>query len=158
MSLLNWFKKASFESPQLESLVGKVALYLRGRPSDDQIVPKIVARAIGESEIRTFTALRMLEAQGIVNQHFGLYCGRTAIPLKSITACRKFRASCTVSRVTRTTLVRIRTSTSRSTTRSIQQSWRNLLSGVLRKRWSLRSSSTKWNVCVPKRSAKRTQY
>ena len=83
MSLLNWFKAAPASS-QLDSLVRKVALYLASRPSDDQVVPKIVAKAIGETEIRTFTALRVLEGKGVVHQHFGLYCGKTAIPLKTV--------------------------------------------------------------------------
>lgn len=84
MSLLNWFKRSAPSSPQLDALVNKVALYLIDRPSDDQIVPRIVGKAVGETEIRAFTALRVLEAQGMVHQHFGLYCGKTDIPLKSI--------------------------------------------------------------------------
>lgn len=84
MSWLNWFRHSVPSSPQLDALVSKVVLYLQGRPSDDQIVPKIVAKAIGESEIRVFTALRVLEHSGIVHQHFGVYCGQTSIPLRSI--------------------------------------------------------------------------
>jgi len=84
MSLLNWFKRSSPSSPQLNALVNKVAVYLRSRAADDQIVPKIVGKAIGETEIRAFTALRVLEELGIVRHHFGLYCGKKGIPLKSI--------------------------------------------------------------------------
>ncbi|SDG00544.1 hypothetical protein [Terriglobus roseus] len=84
MSLLNWFKRSSPSSPQLNALVNRVVVYLRSRPGGDQVVPKIVGKAIGETEIRALTALRVLEEQGIVHHHFGLYCTEKGIPLESI--------------------------------------------------------------------------
>src|SRR5258708_4048477 len=93
MSLLNWFRKSIPSSPQLDTLVHKVVFYLKSRPSDDQIVPKIVGKAIGETEIRAFTALRVLEERDVVHQHFGMYCGKTEIPLKWIDDLAKLPAT-----------------------------------------------------------------
>jgi hypothetical protein len=93
MSLINWFRKSIPSSPQLDALVHKVVFYLKSRPSDDQIVPKIVGKAIGETEIRAFTALRVLEQRGVVHQHFGMYCGRTEVPLKSVDDMAKLPAT-----------------------------------------------------------------
>lgn len=44
-------------------------------------MPKFVGNAIGESEINALTALHILEQRGITHQHFGLYCGKTDVPM-----------------------------------------------------------------------------
>lgn len=85
MSLLSWFKRAipGVSSPRLEALVSKVAGYLASRPPDSEFVPKIVGKAIGESELAATTALTILERQGVTKHHFGVYCGKAGVPLDS---------------------------------------------------------------------------
>jgi hypothetical protein len=70
-------------SPRLEALIDKVVIYLKGRPQDEEIVPRIVGKATGETELAAMTALSLLEKQGITEHHFGLYCGNTNVPLGS---------------------------------------------------------------------------
>jgi hypothetical protein len=76
MSLATWFRRATVphSSPRLQSLVGEVVAYLVRRPPDEEIVPKIVGKAIGETELAAMTVLSMLERQGITTHHFGVYC------------------------------------------------------------------------------------
>lgn len=85
MSLLSWFRRTipGSSSPRLEALVSKTADYLASRPPDSEFVPKIVGRAIGESELAAATALTILERQGVTKHHFGVYCDNTGIPLDS---------------------------------------------------------------------------
>ena len=85
MSLASWFRRATApdNSPRLEALVEKVVSYLKERPQDEEIVPKIVGRATGETELAAMTALSLLEKRGITQHHFGLYCGNTSVPLGS---------------------------------------------------------------------------
>lgn len=85
MSLLNWFKRTipALSSPRLEALVSKAANYLASRPPDSEFLPRIVGKAIGESELAAMTALSILEKEGVTKQHFGVYCGNTGVPLDS---------------------------------------------------------------------------
>jgi hypothetical protein len=62
-------------------LLGTVIEELRKHPDDDYVVPKFIAKSIGESEISVVTALRYLEKAGIAKQWFGVFCGTTHIPL-----------------------------------------------------------------------------
>lgn len=63
-------------------MVGAVLEELRKHPDDDYVVPKFIAKSINESEISVVTALRFLERAGITKQWFGVFCGKTQIPLE----------------------------------------------------------------------------
>jgi hypothetical protein len=83
MSLANWFNRARRQppSPRLQELVGKVVSYLKDRPAEDDVVPKFIAKAINESEVSVFTALRFLEERGLAKEWFAVFCGTTDVPL-----------------------------------------------------------------------------
>src|SRR5258707_25820 len=84
MSLANWFRSTfAPSSPRLDGLIAKTIQYLKGRPPDDEVLPRIVGKAIGESELAATTALRLLEQRGVTHEHFGVYCGKTHVPLNS---------------------------------------------------------------------------
>ena len=68
-------------SPRLDALVGKVISYLKRNPADDYVVPKFVARAIGEPEVSVVTALRLLAKRRVTKQRFGVFCGNTSVPI-----------------------------------------------------------------------------
>jgi hypothetical protein len=86
MSLLSWFRRNGqpSSSPRLDQLIYRVVGYLKSRPSDDEILPKIVGKAIGESEISVATVMRILEDRGVAKHHFGVYCGKTHVHLASL--------------------------------------------------------------------------
>jgi hypothetical protein len=86
MSLVTWFRRATAPeySPRLKALVNRVVEYLKSRPPDEEIVPKIVARAIGETELACVTALSILERRGITQQHFGVYCKESRVSLATV--------------------------------------------------------------------------
>ncbi len=85
MSLANWFRNAIAprSSPRIDALIAKAIQYLKSRPAGDDVLPRIVGKAIGESELTATTALRMLEERGVTHHHFGVYCGKTHAPLDS---------------------------------------------------------------------------
>jgi hypothetical protein len=58
-----------------------VVLYLKRKPDEDEIVPKFVAKALDESEVSVFTALRFLERAGVVEHWFGVFCKATDVLL-----------------------------------------------------------------------------
>lgn len=83
MSLVNWFKN-SFTPPhsaRLDSVINKALAYLKSEPTDDEILPRILAKAIGESELTATTALRILEQRGVTRHKFALGCGTTHLSL-----------------------------------------------------------------------------
>jgi hypothetical protein len=95
MSLLSWFRHTipGPSSPRLEALVSKAADYLESRPPDSEFVPKIVGKAIGESELAATTALTILERQGVTKHHFGVYCSNTEVPLDSFDDLSEIQAN-----------------------------------------------------------------
>jgi hypothetical protein len=80
MSLVNWFRNAAAPntSPRLEGLLFKVAQYLSENIAHDEFTPKIIAKALSESELAATTALSILERRGITKHHFGVYCNQTS--------------------------------------------------------------------------------
>ena len=60
-----------------------VAQYLDNNPGTSEFPPKIVGKALSESELVAMTALSILERMGITKHHFGVYCGNTSLPLAS---------------------------------------------------------------------------
>lgn len=83
MSFTNWFRRAPQQprSPRIEALLGKVVAYLKSRPKEDEVVPKFIAKAIGESEVSVITGLRFLEEAGVAKQWFAVFCGTSDVPL-----------------------------------------------------------------------------
>ena len=79
----NWFRDTPRQpsSPRLRELLRGVVLYLKRKPDEDEIVPKFVAKALNESEVSVFTALRFLERAGVVEPWFGVFCKVTDVPL-----------------------------------------------------------------------------
>jgi len=79
MSLANWFRNSLTpqRSARLDSVINKTLVYLKSRPNDDEILPRILAKAIGESELTATTALRILEERGVTHHVFVLACGKT---------------------------------------------------------------------------------
>jgi hypothetical protein len=79
----NWFRDTPQppSSPRLRELLRKVVFYLKRNPDENEIVPKFIAKAINESEVSVFTALRFLERAGVVEHWFGVFCKTTDIPL-----------------------------------------------------------------------------
>src|SRR5438105_14912197 len=76
MSLANLFRKTQ-SSPRLEAVIAKAVAYLKTQADDGYILPRIVGKAIGESEVTAATALRILEERGVTKQHFRAYCAKT---------------------------------------------------------------------------------
>jgi hypothetical protein len=66
--------------------VGKVVSYLKDRPAEDEAVPKFIAKAINESEVSVFTALRFLEERGAAKEWFAVFCGTSDVPLGKFAA------------------------------------------------------------------------
>ncbi len=79
MSLANWFRNSNtpHRSARLDSVINKALAYLKSRPDDTEVLPRILAKAIGESELTATTALRILEERGVTHHVFVLACGRT---------------------------------------------------------------------------------
>jgi hypothetical protein len=80
MSFTNWFRNTQ-SSPRLEAVIAKTVTYLKTQADDGYILPRIVGKAIGESEVTATTALRILEERGVTKQHFRAYCAKTHAPL-----------------------------------------------------------------------------
>ena len=91
MYLANWFRDSRQQpsSPRLRELLSKVGLYLKSRPDQDEVVPKFIAKAINESEVSVFTALRFLEKAGVVEPWFGVFCKATDVPLEMFRTLEK---------------------------------------------------------------------
>jgi hypothetical protein len=62
-------------------LLAEVVAYLQSRPTEDEFVPKFIAKAINESEVSVITAMRFLEEAGAAKQWFGVFCSKTDVPL-----------------------------------------------------------------------------
>jgi hypothetical protein len=79
----NWFRNTPQppSSPRLRELLRQVLFYLKSKPDENEVVPKFVAKAINESEVSVFTALRFLERAGVVEPWFGVFCKATDVPL-----------------------------------------------------------------------------
>lgn len=84
MSLATWFKplQEPKSSKRLDDLLMSVALYLQGQPNTDNFYPRLVGKALSESELAALTALSILERRGITKHHYGVYCSRKGVPLE----------------------------------------------------------------------------
>jgi hypothetical protein len=83
MSLKNLFRNGRPRPlpPRVRALVSSVLTYLKNRPMEDEVVPKFVAKALNESEVSVMTVFRFLQEEGVAQQWFGVFCGRTDVPL-----------------------------------------------------------------------------
>lgn len=83
MSFTSWFRRTPQNppSPRIQALLAEVVSYLQGRPTEDEFVPKFIAKAINESEVSVITAMRFLEEVGAAKQWFGVFCSQTDVPL-----------------------------------------------------------------------------
>lgn len=68
-------------SSRLNAIIHKVVVYLKQNAADDYVVPRFAAKSIGEPEVSVITALRLLEERGVTRQRFGVFCGRTSVPI-----------------------------------------------------------------------------
>lgn len=84
MSLATWFKhlREPNSSKRLDDLLMSVALYLQGQSGTDNFYPRLVGKALSESEMAALTALWMLEKRGITKHHYGVYCSRKNVALE----------------------------------------------------------------------------
>lgn len=84
MSFTSWFRRTPQNppSPRLQALLTEVVSYLQSLPTEDEFVPKFIAKAINESEVAVVTALRFLEEAGAAKKWFGVFCSSTDVPLE----------------------------------------------------------------------------